>query len=201
VGREAACICRWGVQTAEVKVLLESGEVIVRGGIRKRVAFTELKEVTVKHGSLCFRVGHELVELSLGSDTAEKWASAIATPPPTLAKKLGISRETVVRTIGEINDSRLESAIAEAARGSAKDADLIVAHVDTPDSLATALREARLQLLQGVPIWLVYAKGAGHPIGETVIRSTMRGMGMMDTKVASVSAKYTALRFNLQRAE
>jgi hypothetical protein len=201
MGREANCTCKWGAITAEVKALLESGEIIVRGGIRKRVAFTELKEVTAKDGSLCFRVGQDRVQLLLGPGTAEKWAAAITTPPPTLAKKLGISRETVVRAIGEINDDRLESAIAEAARGSAKDVDLIVAYVDTPESLAAALREARLQLLQGVPIWIVYAKGAGHPIGESVIRSTMRGMGMMDTKVASVSALLTALRFNLQRPE
>jgi hypothetical protein len=42
----------------------------------------------------------------------------------------------------------------------------------------------------------MYPKGAGKPIGETEIRETLRRAGWMDTKVASVSATLTALRFN-----
>jgi hypothetical protein len=57
------------------------------------------------------------------------------------------------------------------------------------------LRETKAQLLKSVPIWMVYAKGPGHAINETAIRSLLRENGMIDTKVASVSAKYTALRF------
>ena len=57
------------------------------------------------------------------------------------------------------------------------------------------LREAKAQLVKGVPIWMVYAKGPGHAISETAIRSLLRENLMIDTKVASVSAKYTALRF------
>ena len=46
------------------------------------------------------------------------------------------------------------------------------------------------------PIWIVYPKGAGKPIGETEIRDTLRRVGLMDTKVASVSEVLTTLRFN-----
>jgi hypothetical protein len=61
--------------------------------------------------------------------------------------------------------------------------------------LHAALRDAKTQLLKGVPIWMVYPKGKGHAIGETVVRELLRENGMMDTKVASVSSKFTALRF------
>jgi predicted deacylase len=103
--------------------------------------------------------------------------------------------------IGAVPDEALQEALAEAARISSTDADLIVASVDSPESLHTALREAKAQLLSGVPIWMVYAKGPGHAINETAIRSLLRENGMIDTKVASVSAKFTALRFNYRKSD
>jgi hypothetical protein len=200
MGREAICKCDWAGVTAEVKVLLEPNEMIVRGEIHKRVPRTELNEVTVQSDRLCFTVGREPVQLFLGSTAAVSWAKAIATPLPALSRKLGITDKTIVRTIGSIHDNALKSALAEAARISARGADLIVACVDTPESLRATLREARAQLSQGVPIWMVYAKGPGHSLNESSIRSLLRANGMMDTKVASVSAGLTALRFSLRKS-
>jgi hypothetical protein len=64
-----------------------------------------------------------------------------------------------------------------------------------------SLRQAGANLAKGAPMWVVYAKGPGHAIDESIIRSLLRAKGLMDTKVASVSAKYTALRFNLRKSE
>jgi hypothetical protein len=200
VGREAICKCDWAGVTAEVKVLLEPDEMILRGEIHKRVPRTELNEVTVQSDRLCFTVGREPVQLFLGSTAAVSWAKAIATPLPALSRKLGITDKTIVRTIGSIHDNALKSALAEAARISARGADLIVACVDTPESLRATLREAKAQLSQGVPIWMVYAKGPGRSLNESSIRSLLRANGMMDTKVASVSAGLTALRFSLRKS-
>jgi hypothetical protein len=201
MGREAVCICDWVGKSAEVKALLETGEVILRGGIRRRVPFSELKQVNVQADRLCFTVGGERVELVLGSAVAAKWAAAITSPPVALSKKLGITDTTIVRVIGEVCDESLKEALAGAARIAAKDADLIVACVDSPETLHAALHGAKAQLLKGVPIWMVYAKGPGHSINETAIRSLLRESGMIDTKVASVSAKYTALRFNHRKTD
>jgi hypothetical protein len=63
------------------------------------------------------------------------------------------------------------------------------------------LRASKAQLLKGVPIWIVYPKGPGHAINETAIRSLLRENGMIDTKVASVSSKFTALRFIYRKPE
>jgi hypothetical protein len=201
MGRETICKCDWAGVTADVKVLLEPGEMILRGDIRRRVLLKELQQVKVQSDRLCFTVGCEPVQLYLGSTAAIKWAKAIATPPPALSRKLGITDKTIVRTIGNIHDDTLESALAEAAQISAKGADLIVAYVDTPESLRATLREAKAQLLRGVPIWMVYAKGPGHSLNESSIRSLLRSNGMMDTKVASVSAELTALRFSLRKSD
>lgn len=200
MGREAVCTCDWAGTVAEVKALLETSELILRGGIRRRVPFSEIKEVKVQSECLRFRVGGERVELLLGSSVAGKWASAMTSPPPSLSRKLGIANKTVVRTIGSTQDENLKSALAEAACISDKDADLIVACVDTPESLKAAFKEAKKQLLDSVPIWLVYAKGPGHPLNEAAIRSLLRDNGLMDTKVASVSNVLTALRFSLRQS-
>lgn len=200
MGREAICKCDWAGTTAQVKALLESTEVILRGGLRKRIPFTEIKQVKALSNRLRFTVAGETVELFLSSKAAASWAAVLTSPPPSLARKLGITSTTIVRTIGDIADRALISALAEAAEISAQNAALIVAHVDSPESLHQTLNQARAQLSKAVPIWIVYAKGKGHAIDESAIRSLLRANGMMDTKIASVSATLTAIRFNLQKS-
>jgi hypothetical protein len=195
MGREATCKCDWAGTLATVKVLLETNELIVRGELRKRIPFKELEEVTALPDRLCFKVAGEPVQLLLGKDQAQKWAVAIKAGPPSLARKLGITGQTTVRMIGSTSDRALNAALAEAANVSARNPDLIVACVETPADLDAALKAANAQLQKAVPIWLVYAKGPGHPIDETVIRTTLRAKRLIDTKVASVSAKLTALKF------
>jgi hypothetical protein len=201
MGREAVCTCDWAGTVAEVKALLETSELILRGEIRRRVPFSEIKGVRVQSGCLCFTVGGERVELVLGAVAAAKWAATIASPPVPLARKLGITEKTVVRTIGSNDDASLKAAVAEATRVSSKDGDLIVACVDTPESLHAVFKQARADLLKGVPIWIVYAKGPGHALNETSIRGFLRGEGLMDTKVASISPALTALRFILRTSD
>jgi len=200
MGREAICTCDWAGDVTEVKALLETSEIILRGGIRKRIPFNELKQVKAIADRLCFKAGGEAVELILGLPVAEKWAAVITTPPPSLSRKLGITSKTIVRSIGRIDDGNLKAALAEAAQLATTNADLIVACVDTPESLHAALDQVMKQLLSGIPIWFVYPKGPGHPLNETSIRTLLRSNGMMDTKVASVSTELTALRFNLRKS-
>lgn len=198
MGREVICQCDWAGVRAEVKALLETSELIVRGPIRKRARFNELNHLRADDGRLCFSVEGEAVALFLGAAVAEKWVAAIKSPP-TLAKKLGITGKTVVRIIGNM-DEALASAVAEAGKNSAVNPNLILAQIDTPESLQAVLKAARAQLATGVPLWLAYAKGPGHPLSESSIRSILRELGMIDTKVASVSAQLTATRFNMRKS-
>ena len=85
--------------TEEVKALLETTELIVRGEIRKRIPFRDLQDLRVEHGKLCFTTGGDAVALFLGEAPSQAWAKAISTPP-TLAKKLGISGKTVFAAVG-----------------------------------------------------------------------------------------------------
>lgn len=199
MGRETNCKCDWAGTIGNVKVLLESTELIVRGDIRRRVPIHSLRSVEAKSGRLIFNSDGDKVQLFLGAPIAEKWVEAIKKPPPSLARKLGITDKIVVRVIGNFADEALNEALRESSQISEKNPDLIVACVETPESLAAALRAAKPQLLKFTPIWMIYPKGPGHALNESVIRSLLRSSGMMDTKVASVSNPLTALRFNLQR--
>jgi len=195
MGREAICECTFDGTTSKVKVLLESEELILRGDIHLRAPLHALHHVRVESASLCFNLDKGPVRLDLGAAAAKSWAKKIKSPPPSLADKLGITGKTV-RTIGPIADRALDFALTSVARISPRNPDLILSYVDTPESLATTLREAKAQLTRSIPIWLVYRKGPGHPLNEAAIRTCLRANGLMDTKVASVSAELTALRFN-----
>jgi hypothetical protein len=59
-------------------------------------------------------VDGDSVALSLGVDLAAKWADALLKPPPTLAKKLGITAETTVWMIGPVDDVALKAALDKA---------------------------------------------------------------------------------------
>ena len=199
MGREAICDCTFAGTTTKVKALLESEELIIRGDIHMRAPLHALHHVRVESESLCFNLDVGPIRLDLGAAVAKSWAKKIKSLPPSLADKLGITGKTV-RTIGPITDRALDSALTSAARVSTRNPDLILSYVDTPESLAATLREARTQLARSVPIWLVYRKGPGHPLNESAIRTTLRANGLMDTKVASVSAELTALRFSLPKS-
>lgn len=199
MGREAACTCVWNGKESAVKVLIESQELILRGSLQRRVPLAELQGVTADRDRLCFTVDGEDVALLLGSAMAKRWADALLKPPPTLAKKLGIMAETTVWMIGRVDDAALQSALAEAKSVSTKRGDLIIARVDTPAELHSALMRAEDRLKAGVPIWFIYRKGPGHPLNENLVRKTALATGIVDTKVAAVSAVFSALRFVKRR--
>ena len=195
MGQEANCICEWGGETARVKALVEPPELILRGEIRRRLPFSELRQVRAEGGTLRFKFGSDVVVLKLGAAMAEKWAKAILTPPPSLAKKLGITPESTVWVIGTVDDAALETAVGEARMAARKGADVIVARVNTSAELARAFKSAAKETSAGVPIWIVYRKGPGHPISEADVRSTGLASRIVDVKVASVSPVLTGPKF------
>jgi hypothetical protein len=194
MGREANCMCECNGAQERVKALLEPPELILRGAIRRKIPFSAMKRVSVANGGLRVDCGEKLW-LDLGEAMAAKWAQAMLAPPPTLAKKLGIVPGSAVRTIGKMDDDVLTEALGEGRTMTRGDADLIVARVNTQAELAGAFKKTADALKSGTPIWIVYRKGPGHAIGEADVRKTGLAAGVVDVKVASVSAQLTALKF------
>lgn len=199
MGRESECTCECNGSIHLVKALLEPPDLILRGGLRRRLPFSQLTGIHADEEILRFECECEAFALRLGGDLPRKWARALTTPPPTLAKKLGISESTVVRMVGPVDDDALRSAIAAAKAVADDGADLILARVNTTSELAGALRVTANQLAARVPIWFIYPKGRGHALNENDVRSTGLAAGIVDTKVAAVSSTLTALRFVRRR--
>jgi hypothetical protein len=195
MGREADCICNWNNSKYKVKALIEPPELIIRGGLKRKVPFAKMNSVAADGEMLRFTFEGDSVALELGGAMAAKWAEALLKPPPTLAKKLGITPEITVRMIGPIDDSNLKDALAEAKAVSQSKGDLILARVDTPAHLKAALARASDQLKSGTPIWFIYRKGPGHSLNENFVRETALKSGIVDTKIAAVSTEFSGLRF------
>ena len=194
MGREANCHCQWADEAGPCKVLLETHELILRGTIRRKAPIASVTQIFVRGEALHFRVGGENVVLSLGSQQAERWAKAMTTPPPTLAAKLGISSATRLLVLGEIHDAALEEALRQTTTANYEDADLMLSIARSEEDIHNTLAKHAL-CKNGPPLWIVYTKGAGQKLPESFIRSLMRAQDFIDTKVASVSATLTALRF------
>jgi hypothetical protein len=191
MGREATCHCQWGSEAGECKVLLEGPELILRAGIRRRVPLTALADVSIHGDSLVFRAEGDQVVLHLGAEAAGRWAKAIAKPRPTLASKLGISSNTKLLVLGDVQSEELAEAIAQAAVTGKQEPDLILICIHERSDLARYTQSAT-----HAPLWIVYPKGSGSGLKESELREFFRGHGLIDTKVASISAKLTALRFH-----
>lgn len=200
MGREAQCACIWNGEKSKVKALLEPPELILRGEIRRKIPFSKMKSIKADGDLLHFKFASDSVALELGSAMAAKWADALLKPPPTLAKKLGITPETTVRTIGPMDDPALKRALEDAKNTSQRNGELILARIDTPAELHEALSKAAAQLKAGVPVWFIYRKGPGHGLNENQVRDIALTTGIVDTKVASVSADFSALRFVKRRS-
>jgi hypothetical protein len=191
MGREATCHCKWGAEEADCKVLLETGELILRLGMRRRVPWAEMSAVSARDSKLRFKVGPDLVELNLGPEVAQRWAKVISSPLPTLAHKFGISSTTKLSVIGKVTSEELKAAIAEGALVKEKDADLTLICVNSQLELDRYL----VGKTYSKPLWVIYPKGSTSRVKESAVRTLLRSQGLIDTKVASVSASLTALRF------
>jgi hypothetical protein len=196
MGREATCHCKWGDEEGDCKVLLESGELILRLGLRRRVPLSSLAGISTHGDKLVFHVGQDPVELRLGPEVAQRWAKAIATPLPSLATKLGISRATKLLVTGKIESDELKDAVAEAGVVGGREANLTLICASSRREMDHALAQWFKGDTSSGPLWIVFPKGASSDVKESVLRELLRSRGFMDTKVASVSAKLTAIRFN-----
>lgn len=198
MGREAVTRADVGDEAGEVRALLESTDLILRGGIRRRFVRDGLARVRVEGDALRFECGGEAVALHLGAAAAAAWAKAIAMPPPSLGAKLGIGDGVRAFRVGPSDDAALEAAVAGALAADIGQAGMLIARVDGPADLdaALAVHAAR----PGLPLWVVYPKGRGVAFGDGEIRAALRSLGFRDSKSCAVSDRLTATRYGQPKA-
>jgi len=197
MGLEAQCACRWAGGAGMVKALLETREFILRGELKRTIAIADILAVAVAGDALRLQTADGDLILELGAARAQRWARKLTTPPPTLARKLGIGPNCKALVIGPINDEALREALREGEAAGPEEAGLSLAVVADAAALDKALAIHGAALGER-PLWLVYAKGPRGNFGEGAVRRIMRAAGYIDTKVSAVSEGLSATRYSLR---
>jgi len=192
MGREALIHAEVGNIAGEVKALLETQELILRGDIRRRFSKAAMANVSVVGSLLCFSCDGEIVALDLGTKVAEAWAKAIVTPPPSLRAKLGLDKGAKALMIGTCDDPVLMEALQGVLTDKAEATAMAIACINGTEDLTKARETCGM-----LPLWTVYSKGKSVSFGDAAIRVIMREARWRDTKSCAVSDLYTATRYNL----
>ena len=196
MGHSSDTIAQWQGQTAEVRAILESTEIILQGGIRKRVPRGAITSVTVDQGWLRLVTDSGPLVLELGEVEAARWLRALQKPLPTLAEKLGVSPACLAFVWGKVDDPALATALDGVRAAALAEAGMIIAVLDSTSDLEAAFAVA--SSAPGLMLWCVYPKGRAV-VGDAVVREYLRGRGYIDSKSCAVSARLTATRYGMRR--
>ncbi len=197
MGRSSETIAHWQGQTAEVRALLESTEIILRGGIKARVPRAAITTMSVDQGWL--RLGTECgpLILELGEAEAARWLAALQKPVPTLADKLGVSPASLAFVAGEVADAALAAALLGAVTGDLAQAGVLLVVLAGASDL-----EAAFDLAASAPalgVWCVYPKGRASAVTDAIVREYFRKRWYVDSKSCAVSEVLTATRYGRRR--
>jgi hypothetical protein len=187
MGAEATCRV-----SADLKVLLETDEIIVRG----RIPFSTISDLKADKGRLTFRTPGGEVALDLGTQ-AETWAEKIRSPK-SLIDKLGVAHGAVVSVIG-IDDADFLDALTSRTQSITHGrvnvgAALIFLGIEREKDLPRIATVAA-KLPPKAALWVVHPKGKDG-VADTAIFAEAKKAGLSYTKVARFSATHTAERLN-----
>ncbi len=193
MGREAIAIACWQGATGDVKALLESQELILRGAIKLRIPRQSIANVVVIGPVLTLLANGENLSLELGDSEAAKWQAALLKPLPSLAEKLGLGPDKPALVLGRCDSPELAEALAHATCKTPEEASLILAILETDADLESAYAMASAH--PRLSLWCVYPKGQGAAVGDSRVREFLRERGYRDNKSSAVSAVLTATRY------
>jgi hypothetical protein len=186
MGQEIKCRVEFGKQSSEGKALLETGEVLFRGGFRLKIPFKDIRGMEAAAGKLKIQFAEGSAIFHLGP-AAEKWAAKIRNPPSRL-DKLGVKQGTKVHLINKHDDDFRRELAERGAVVTKSKPDLVFLSVKDKDQLV------ELAYLTEGPVWVIYPKGV-QVVTENDVLTAGRSVGFADVKVAAFSATHTALKF------
>jgi hypothetical protein len=203
MGSEAVSRVSYKGQASEGKALLETSEIIFRGGdFRLMIPFNQIESLDATDGEL--HVGYDggVAVFELGRD-AEKWAEKIRSPRGLL-DKLGVKPGMKVAVLGVEDDDfllQLTGRVGELAQGEGvNDADFVFYEADAVEDLAR-LRALRGAIKPAGGVWVVSPKGKTAQIKDVDVMAAAREAGLVDTKVVGFSATHTALKLVIPKAD
>jgi hypothetical protein len=202
MGREHTCEASYNGERGEGKALLETDEVIFRGGFRARVKFSAVTGITVRAGALSLKTADGTLTLHLG-EYAKQWAEKIRNPPSRV-EKLGVKSGLSVSVLGLDDDevflAELRERTATLATGRASPhSDIIVVHIRRESDLRR-LDRLKASLTPNGAIWTIRQKGKDG-VSESAVRAAGLAAGLVDVKVARFSDTHTAEKFVIPKAK
>lgn len=195
MGLEASCKARFEGSACEGKAMLETNELLFRGGFSLRIPLREVKLVEAKRGTLTVVWPQGSAVFELGKD-AQKWMLKIRYPRGRM-EKLGVKEGMRVAVLGVEEPAFREELAARVTDISEsrpkKQTDLIFFGVESKERLAK-LKGLIAYLQPAGAIWTVYPKGQKH-ITQNDVMMAGKAAGLVDTKVAGFSDTHTALKW------
>src|SRR4051794_14748196 len=202
MGLEAICRVTYGGEAAEGKALLETKEILFRGGgFRLKIPFSQITSLRVGDGDLDVGYNGGVAVFELGRD-AEKWGTKIQSPRG-LMDKLGVKEGMSVAVLGVDDADFMEQLVereVEPAKTLGEERDIVFYEADLSDDLAR-LRELRGAIKSAGAVWVVSPKGKGAVLKDTDVMAAAREVGLVDNKVAAFSETHTALRLVIPKAD
>lgn len=178
---------------------LEAAGLQISGERRARVPRSAWSHVEASDGVVSFEAEGETYRFELGA-AAPTWATALTTPPPSLAEKLGVTGGETVAVRGELPLAELDDALAGATRLPPWEADVVLVVVRSDvelEALPVWFRECGIVS----HVWIVHGKGrASTAPGDNAVRAVLRAAGWRDTKVSAVGDEWSATRYSPAKA-
>ncbi len=194
MGNEVKCKARFAKDVSEGKALLETSEVLFRGGFRLKIPFASIKSAKAVDGELRLQTADGLAVFELGP-AAEKWREKIL-HPKTRIEKIGVKRGAMVSLFGSFEAdflSELKSLDAAVTKDKVADgADAVFFSADSVKELSSVAKIAK-SMKGATALWIVYPKGQ-KSITENDVIAAGRKTGLKDVKVVGFSATHTALK-------
>ncbi len=195
MGNEVKCTVSWGKQKSAGKALLETSEILFRGGLRLKISFSTIKSAKAVDGELRLQTVDGLAIFHLGADAA-KWCDKILHPKSRI-EKLGVKPGARVSLLGSFEAeflTEISKLTKSASKGKvATNTECIFFAADSKEDFG-ALAKISQSMKGATALWIVYPKGQKH-ITENDVLAAGRKSGLKDIKVVGFSATHTALKF------
>ena len=179
-------------QAYTAEVLLETAEIIIRGGRRSVIPFGSIRSIEAKGGLLTI---NGTLTLELGEHAA-RWLEKIRNPK-SVVQKLGVKPGHNVALVGLDDASfaaQLESAGALVITGKPKkNSDAIFYAANSRDDLER-MAQLKQSLAPNGALWIIRPKGM-KTITEADVMAAGKMAGLVDVKVVRFSETHTAEKF------
>ena len=194
MGSERRCTVVLDGTEMDAKVLLESGELIIRGTARAVIPFGSIELLTREDDALVVHWNGRVARIEAGAEAA-RWEEKIR-HPKSVVEKLGVKNGERIAIAGDVDAdflAQLRERGIVLLTDASEPADALFFAVADREALAQ-LPQLRERLTPRGALWIIRPKGAGT-ISESDVRERGRAAGLVDVKVVRLSATHTAEKF------